>query len=86
MVQFAIVKSKYDKITCDDLPQEIEGVSQVYVKRGPFKKLDVDRVKVTIVKTGGNKATAARYLGVGRATLYRFIEDYPEPLEENVLA
>ncbi len=86
VVQFAIVKSKHDKITRDDLPQEIESVSQVHVKRGPFKKLEVERVKEVLAKTGGNKAKAARYLGVGRATLYRFIEDFPELLEEEVLA
>ncbi len=86
VVQFAIVKSKHVVITRDDLPQEIEGVSQVHVKRGPFKKLEVERVKEVLVSTGGNKAKAARYLGVGRATLYRFIEDYPELLEEEVFA
>ncbi|MGD9686135.1 MAG: helix-turn-helix domain-containing protein [Desulfobacter sp.] len=31
-----------------------------------------------MVKTGGNKSKAARVLGVGRATLYRFLGDHPE--------
>lgn len=41
-------------------------------------KLDIDSVKRALKLTGGNKAKAARYLKVGRATLYRFIERFPE--------
>ncbi len=41
-------------------------------------KLDKDSVKRALEITGGNKAKAARYLRVGRATLYRFIERFPE--------
>ncbi|MBW1733826.1 MAG: hypothetical protein JRJ71_05475, partial [Deltaproteobacteria bacterium] len=33
-----------------------------------------------LIKSGGNKAKAARLLGVGRATLYRFLSDLPNPL------
>ena len=32
-------------------------------------------------RTGGNKARAARELGVGRATLYRFISENPEAVK-----
>jgi transcriptional regulator with PAS, ATPase and Fis domain len=42
--------------------------------RGPSKKLETDRVKKALIKSGGNKAKAARILGVGRATLYRFLQ------------
>jgi len=31
-----------------------------------------------LIKTGNNKARAARELNVGRATLYRFLSDHPE--------
>ena len=48
------------------------------VRRGPSKKLDPESVKSALVKTGGNKAKAAKLLGVGRATLYRFLGEYPE--------
>ncbi|MBF0202772.1 MAG: helix-turn-helix domain-containing protein [Desulfamplus sp.] len=41
-------------------------------------KLDADIVKKALEITGGNKAKAARYLKVGRATLYRFLERFPE--------
>ncbi|MBF0200975.1 MAG: helix-turn-helix domain-containing protein [Desulfamplus sp.] len=40
--------------------------------------LNTDIVKKALEITGGNKAKAARYLGIGRATLYRFLERYPQ--------
>ncbi len=86
VVQFAIVKSKNDVITSDSLPHEIESAAANHIKRGASKKLAEENVKEALVKAGGNKAKAARYLGVGRATLYRFIVDHPESLEADVPA
>jgi DNA-binding protein Fis len=40
--------------------------------------LTLEGVRSTLIKTGGNKAKAAKLLGVGRATLYRFLGEYPE--------
>jgi transcriptional regulator of acetoin/glycerol metabolism len=37
----------------------------------------MDKVRSALKKSGGNKAKAARLLGVGRATLYRFLVDFP---------
>ena len=47
-------------------------------QRGQNRKLDADSVRRMLEETGGNKARAAKRLGVGRATLYRFLEDFPE--------
>lgn len=41
------------------------------------KKLDVELVAQALNQTGGNKVRAAKLLGVGRATLYRFLNDHP---------
>jgi transcriptional regulator with PAS, ATPase and Fis domain len=60
-----------------DLPLELQGHHVPRTSRGPSRKLDLEIVKSALEKAGGNKAKAARLLGVGRATLYRFLSDYP---------
>jgi PAS domain S-box-containing protein len=82
-VQFAIVRCKSNEIMPMDLPMELRSGSkriQVPHLPGPRSnpgKLDLDAVKLALERTGGNKAKAARDLGVGRATLYRFLEKDP---------
>jgi PAS domain S-box-containing protein len=81
-VQFAFVKCKDMIITRDDLPLELRQMNEpIGARRGPVKKLDIPSVRSALSKTGGNKARAARELGVGRATLYRFISENPEAVE-----
>jgi PAS domain S-box-containing protein len=77
-VQFAIVRCKDKAITQNDLPLELRQLQNPGLRRGPIKKLDSQAVQDALNKTGGNKARAARELGVGRATLYRFINENPE--------
>jgi len=76
-VQFAIVKCKGNTIQPEDLPLELRNLTVKKPKRGPAVKLDAEAVKHALVKTGGNKVRAAKLLGVGRATLYRFLDKYP---------
>lgn len=83
VIQFSIVRSRGENILPSDLPVEItQGKDFTFqsVERGhspettPARdKLSIDSVKAAIKKTGGNKSKAARVLGVGRATLYRFL-------------
>jgi sigma-54 dependent transcriptional regulator, acetoin dehydrogenase operon transcriptional activator AcoR len=82
-IQFSIVRCKGAMIRPRDLPLELKQLAPKKPKRGPSRKLDSLAVKEALIKTGGNKAKAAKLLGVGRATLYRFIGKYPgktEPL------
>ena len=51
--------------------------------RSLFVKIDVDAVNKALLKTVGNKAKAAGVLGVGRATLYRFLGNNPAVLKSN---
>jgi transcriptional regulator of acetoin/glycerol metabolism len=80
-VQFAIVRCNREVIAVQDLPLELQQRPGTSARRGPAKKLDTAAVQQALVKTGGNKARAARELGVGRATLYRFISEHPEAVE-----
>jgi len=79
-IQFALIKCREEIILPHHLPPEIQagtfvplGVKPVPGKAGRRPKLTDDIVQRALEKAGGNKAKAARLLGVGRATLYNFI-------------
>jgi PAS domain S-box-containing protein len=76
-IQFSIVRSKGGMIRPTDLPLELKQFTPKISNRGPSRKLDPLAVKEALIKTGGNKVKAAKLLGVGRATLYRFIGKHP---------
>ena len=75
-LHYALVKCKGRVIRPEDLPMELKGGRSS--RRGPTRKLNPEMVRAALDRTGGNKAKAARYLGVGRATLYRFFEEFPD--------
>jgi len=76
-IQYALIKSKGQVIKPDHLPLEFKVHETKQSVRGPSRKLDSASVHEALTRSGGNKAKAARFLGVGRATLYRFLNDYP---------
>ena len=80
VIQFAIVNCSGDTIFPKDLPMELKDESILRSSRGASRKLNIEIVKSALEKTGGNKAKASRLLGVGRATLYRFLSDHPETM------
>ena len=77
-IRFALVKSKGRLIQPDDLPLELKKWQNERSAPGPSRKLNLESVRAALAQTGGNKAKAARLLGVGRATLYRFLGDFPD--------
>lgn len=83
-LQYAIVKSAGNCIRPEDLPMELAPLRKVPRRRGPAKKLDFQSVQAALEKTGHNKAKAARFLGVGRATLYRFLNEQPAEVLESL--
>lgn len=76
-VRFALIKSRGGLIRDEDLPEELRDRDNPHVP-GPSRKLDIETVKEALTRSGGNKTRAARILGVGRATLYRFLVDFPD--------
>ncbi len=88
VIQFSVVRSRGNKILPSDLPREIiqdANVTSRFTDRPLMPeiiltkgKLDIESVKTAIKQTGGNKSKAARVLGVGRATLYRFLAQNQE--------
>ena len=77
-IRFALVKSRGQIIRPKHLPMELREFEVKRPPRGPARKLDPGSVRKALTRSGGNKAKAARLLGVGRATLYRFLADLPD--------
>ena len=65
-VQFAFVKCSDNTLDADDLPIELREGENACVRRGPAKKLNSEGVRAAIIRTGGNKAKAAKFLGACR--------------------
>jgi len=76
-IRFAVIRCRGRIIEVDHLPRELRDMDPGRAGRGPGRKLDPGSVHAALDRTGGNKAKAARLLGVGRATLYRFLADHP---------
>jgi transcriptional regulator with PAS, ATPase and Fis domain len=76
-IHFSLVTSKGGVIYPENLPIEFRQGTLTSPKPGPSRKLDEAAVIQALKQTGGNKSSAARLLGVGRATLYRFLADMP---------
>ena len=77
-IRFALVKSKGRVIQSENLPLELVKWIDGRPSRGPSRKLDAESVRAALSQSGGNKAKAAGMLRVGRATLYRFLADFPD--------
>lgn len=78
-----IIKCHGKIIKQDDLLMELVNFKGSIHTRSLSVKIDVDAVNKALLKTVGNKARAARVLGVGRATLYRFLGNNPAMLKSN---
>ena len=83
-IERAVILTRFDKLTLEDLPEKIskyQGTQLVIGGDDPahFPTLDelarryIQRVLTAV---GGNKALAARMLGLDRRTLYRKLERY----------
>lgn len=79
-IQYALVKCREDTIGLQHLlPDLLRQTGLPPVRRAPApsgrRKLDAESVLQPLEQSGGNKVAAAKRLGEGRATLYRFLTD-----------
>ncbi|MFZ5449439.1 MAG: sigma-54 interaction domain-containing protein [Thermodesulfobacteriota bacterium] len=79
-IHFALARCSGDEVGPEDLPPEVQGGKGISTSRGPAPKLNWAMIKTALEQCGGNKVKAARLLGVGRATLYRFLASQDTPL------
>jgi PAS domain S-box-containing protein len=77
VIEFAHVKCRGDLILLEHLPDEIlpsgEPDAIEAGRRGPKPKLNRQAVTDALARAKGNKSQAAKLLGVGRTTLYRYL-------------
>ncbi len=73
-VAFAVIKCRARHIALEHLPPEIRGAAAAAGPRAA--KISRSAIEAALQKTGGNRLRAAKALGIGRATLYRKLEEF----------
>ncbi len=77
VLEHAVIVCQKDIITVEDMPMDTFETSRVMEMPEDFEKR-VSRQKIidALKKAGGNKAKAARILGISRRTIYRKIQEF----------
>ncbi|MFH2008511.1 MAG: sigma 54-interacting transcriptional regulator [bacterium] len=74
IIEYSYIKCRSGSLEPQHLPKEVVSFNRApRGQRGPRLKLNTDQVVNALKESKGDKAKAARLLGVGRSTLYRFI-------------
>ncbi len=76
VLEHAFVQCKGSTITPEDLPADIREVAADLVPFRDKKALNAEALREALSRTAGNKAKAARLLGISRPTLYRLLTEY----------
>ncbi|NQS99388.1 MAG: sigma 54-interacting transcriptional regulator [candidate division Zixibacteria bacterium] len=74
-IQFGMIKCRGSTLEVSHLPPEIGGAGNLTHGSRPGRrpKLNLNSVDEALKRAGGNKAKAARLLGVSRTSIYRFL-------------
>ncbi len=75
-LEHAFVVSRKPAIEIEDLPPEMREIKVRPALEKTDEGAEAEEIRVALTKTGGNKAKAARLLGISRQTIYRKIRDY----------
>jgi Nif-specific regulatory protein len=74
VVDSAVVLADGDQIEGDDLALNVRGVSAITSLK--ISDWEQKLIRDALKRTGGKVPEAAMLLGIGRATLYRKLDDY----------
>jgi PAS domain S-box-containing protein len=81
VIRYLLVRCREEVARPQHLPETLLTAAAI-PRTGPRTRqrlrLTVAMVESTLAKTGGNRLQAAKLLGVGRATLYRFLDQHSE--------
>jgi len=86
VIRYLMVRCREDVARPEHLPENLVASSgkigsSPRVTGGRRRKLGAEAVRQALAETGGNRLQAAKLLGVGRATLYRFLNRHPGEFE-----
>jgi transcriptional regulator of acetoin/glycerol metabolism len=70
----AVARRRSGVLTADDLPPECRAITRRVLT--PLEAIECDAIVDALIDNDGNKAEAARHLGMSRATIYRKIRGY----------
>jgi sigma-54 dependent transcriptional regulator, acetoin dehydrogenase operon transcriptional activator AcoR len=70
----AVARRRSGVLTAEDLPPECRAITRRVLT--PLEAIECDAIVDALIDNAGNKAEAARHLGMSRATIYRKIHGY----------
>lgn len=87
VIEAAVIMCNTNEIKLYHLPEEIRLAEESALEEDtirlrigtPLSEMEKEVIKATLKKVNGNKAQAARLLGIGRKTLYRKMAEYSIP-------
>ncbi len=75
-LEYAYIRCRNNVIHPDDLSSDLTDLRRAEQAGSSFNKDDVGQITGALEKSGGNKAKAARMLGMSRGTLYKLIKQH----------
>ena len=90
-IERAIALTRHPEIQVEDLPETVRSFKRSHVlvaasdpsELVPLAEVERRYVLRVVEAAGGNKSLAAQILGITRKTLYRKLEEYGQPIEDD---